>query len=117
MSDAATDVPSPDGLTIKQARILESYYALRQRLPGPSIGSHEILQELRRKGPAVDLPSEALIRDVLASHDLPRRRGGRPRLSSKEVAPPDDDPLDASASGAPTSPASSSRSGRSSSRR
>jgi len=116
MSDAATDVPSPDGLTIKQARILESYYALRQRLPGPSIGSHEILQELRRKGPAVDLPSEALIRDVLASHDLPRRRGGRPRLSSKEVAPPDD-PFDASASGAPTSPASSSRSGRSSSRR
>ncbi|MBK8695806.1 MAG: hypothetical protein IPN17_26965 [Deltaproteobacteria bacterium] len=116
MSDAATDVPSPDGLTIKQARILESYYALRQRLPGPSIGSHEILQELRRKGPAVDLPSEALIRDVLASHDLPRRRGGRPRLSSKEVAPPDD-PLDASASVAPTSPASSSRSGRSSSRR
>ncbi len=116
MSDAATDVPSPDGLTIKQARILESYYALRQRLPGPSIGSHEILQELRRKGPAVDLPSEALIRDVLASHDLPRRRGGRPRLSSKEVAPPDD-PLDASASGAPTSPVSSSRSGRSSSRR
>ncbi|MBK6528133.1 MAG: hypothetical protein IPF99_00640 [Deltaproteobacteria bacterium] len=116
MSDAATDVPSSDGLTIKQARILESYYALRQRLPGPSIGSHEILQELRRKGPAVDLPSEALIRDVLASHDLPRRRGGRPRLSSKEVAPPDD-PLDASASVAPTSPASSSRSGRSSSRR
>jgi len=116
MSDAATDVPSPDGLTNKQARILESYYALRQRLPGPSIGSHEILQELRRKGPAVDLPSEALIRDVLASHDLPRRRGGRPRLSSKEVAPPDD-PLDASASVAPTSPASSSRSGRSSSRR
>ena len=115
MSDAATDSPSPDGLTIKQARILESYYALRQRLPGPSIGSHEILAELRRKGPAVDLPSEALIRDVLASHDLPRRRGGRPRLSSKEVAPPDD-PLDASASGAPTSPASSSRSGRSSSR-
>ena len=48
MSDAATDVPSPDGLTIKQARILESYYSLRQRLPGPSIGSHEILQELRR---------------------------------------------------------------------
>ena len=116
MSDTATDVPSSDGLTIKQARILESYYALRQRLPGPSIGSHEILQELRRKGPAVDLPSEALIRDVLASHDLPRRRGGRPRLSSKEVAPPDD-PLDASASVAPTSPASSSRSGRSSSRR
>ena len=116
MSDAATDVPSSDGLTIKQARILESYYALRQRLPGPSIGSHEILQELRRKGPAVDLPSEALIRDVLASHDLPRRRGGRPRLSSKEVAL-SDDPLDASASGAPTSPASSSRSGRSSSRR
>ena len=116
MSDAATDVPSSDGLTIKQARILESYYALRQRLPGPSIGSHEILQELRRKGPAVDLPSEALIRDVLASHDLPRRRGGRPRLSSKEVAPPDD-PLDAPASGAPPSPASSSRSGRSSSRR
>jgi|GEM_PF-2857208 len=116
MSDAATGVPSPDGLTIKQARILESYYALRQRLPGPSIGSHEVLQELRRKGSAVDLPSEALVRDVLASHDLPRRRGGRPRLSSKEVAPPDD-PLDASASGAPTSPASSSRSGRSSSRR
>jgi len=114
MSDASTDVPSPDGLTIKQARILESYYALRQRLSGSSIGSHEILQELRRKGPAVDLPSEALVRDVLASHDLPRRRGGRPRLSSKEVAPPD--PLDASASGAPTSPASSSRSGRSSSR-
>ena len=116
MSDAATDVPSPDGLTIKQARILESHDSLRQRLPGPSIGSHEVLQELRRKGPAVDLPSEALVRDVLASHDLPRRRGGRPRLSSKEVAPPDD-PLDASASGAPTSPASSSRSGRSSSRR
>ena len=115
MSDAATDVPSPDSLTIKQARILESYYALRQRLPGPSIGSHEILQELRRKGPAVDLPSEALIRDVLASHDLPRRRGGRPRLSSQEVTPPDD-PLDASAS-APPSPASSSRSGRSFSRR
>ncbi len=39
---AATDVPSPDGLTIKQARILESYYSLRQRLPGPSIGSHEL---------------------------------------------------------------------------
>ena len=116
MSDAATDVPSPDGLTIKQARILESYYALRQRLPGPSIGSREVLQELRRKGPLVDLPSEALVRDVLASHDLPRRRGGRPRLSSKEVAPPDD-PLDATASGAPTSPASSSRSGRSFSRR
>ena len=116
MSDAATDVPSPDGLTIKQARILESYYSLRQRLPGPSIGSPEVLQELRRKGPLVDLPSEALIRDVLASHDLPRRRGGRPRLSSKEVAPPDD-PLDATASGAPTSPASSSRSGRCSSRR
>ena len=116
MSDAATDVPSPDGLTIKQARILESYYALRQRLPGPSIGSHEVLQELRRKGPAVDLPSEALVRDVLASHDLPRRRGGRPRLSSQEVAPPDD-PFDVSASGAPTSTASSSRSGRSSSQR
>ncbi len=89
MSDAATDVPSPDGLTIKQARILESYDSLRQRLPGPSIGSHEVLQELRRKRPAVDLPSEALVRDVLASHDLPRRRGGRPRRSSKEVAPPD----------------------------
>ena len=116
MSDVATDLPSPDGLTIKQARILETYYGLRQRLPGPSIGSHEILAELRRKGPAIDLPSEALIRDVLASHDLPRRRGGRPRLSSKEVAPPDD-PLDASASGAPTSLASSSPSGRSSSRR
>src|SRR3990167_393020 len=112
MSDAATDVPSPDGLTIKQARILESYYALRQRLPGPSIGSHEILQELRRKGPAVDLPSEALVRDVLASHDLPRRRGGRPRLSSQEGAPPGDDPFDSSAGGGPAGPPPRRRGGR-----
>lgn len=116
MSDAATDLPSPDGLTLKQARILEAYYALRQRLPGSSIGSHEILAELRRKGPRVDLPSEALARDVLHSHDLPRRRGGRPRLASKEVAPADD-PLDSTASGAPTNPASNNPSGRSSSRR
>jgi hypothetical protein len=52
MSGAATDPPSPDGLTIKHARILESCCALRQRLPGPSIGIDEILQGLRRKAPA-----------------------------------------------------------------
>ncbi len=63
----------PQGLMINQARILESDYSLRQRLPGPSVGSHKVLAELRRKGPCVDLPSEALIRDVLATHDLPRR--------------------------------------------
>ena len=47
MSDTATDLPGPDALTTKQARILESYYALRQRLPGPSIGNHEIPSSVR----------------------------------------------------------------------
>ena len=47
VSDTATELPRADGLTIKQARILESHYALRQRLPGPSIGSHEIPSSVR----------------------------------------------------------------------
>ena len=110
MSDLAYDWSSSDSLTIKQARILESYFRLRQRLPGSSIGSREILDDLRAMGPRVDLPSEALIRGVLHSHGLPRRAGGRPRLTSTEVAP-SDGPFDPSGSGAPTFPVTSSRSG------
>lgn len=106
------DCSSPDRLTVKQARILEAYYALRQRLPGSSIGSREIRQELRVKAPDVRPPSEALVRDVLLSHGLPRRVEGRPRLTSKEVAATED-PLDAAASAqsvSPTRPRSDKRS-------
>ena len=116
MSDPAYDFSNPDGLTDKQARILETYYALRQRMPGPCIGSREILTEIRRRKSCVGVPSEALIRDVLHRHDLPRRRDGRPRLQSKGVTT-SELPFESAGSETAKFPASNSPSEPSSSRR
>lgn len=81
--DATHDVSPVDWshLTEDRAAILESYFSLFQTQDPTTIGSGEIVRWFRAHKRTA--PSESLIRTVLGSMDLPRRRGGRPAVGSR----------------------------------
>ena len=61
-------------LTETQARVLEAYFGLRsEKVPVESIGSIEIRRWLRPRYPDTELPSESLVRTVLARAGVPPR--------------------------------------------
>jgi hypothetical protein len=79
-----------DELTPLQAKILAAYFALRATSNAEAIGSVEIRQWLRSQDPDMELPSESLVRTILARAELRRRGDGRPTTDSRtepEVSP------------------------------
>jgi hypothetical protein len=71
-------------VTDDHAEILEAYFALFRERDPITIGSGEIVRWFREHGRV--MPSESLVRTVLAAFDVPRRSGGRPSNESRMVA-------------------------------